>query len=116
MLIPWGNCELALSSFKSYPLCTLVLDFVEDTINRLEGRGGGDTGGLTWGRNGPPSPISASSSSSNGELAKGSGVGARPCSVSIGGCNRCCLTGAAPAAPGVTEEILPAAGSWEGET
>lgn len=85
-------------------------------IGRLDGRGGGDAEDLTCGRIGPPSPISVSSSSSKGELAKGSGVGARSRSVRIGDCSRCCLTGVVPVAPGVTEGFLPAAGSWEGET
>ena len=68
---------------------------------------------MAWGRNGPPSPISASSSSSNGELANGSGVGGRSRSVTIGVCSRCCLTGVVLVVPGVIEGILPAAGSWE---
>ena len=91
-----------------------MTDFVGGVTGRVEGRGGGGAGDLALGRNGPPSPISASSSSSNGESANGSGVGARSRSV-IGDCNRCCLTGVTRVAPGVKEEILPAAGGWEGE-
>ena len=100
MLTPPGKSELASSSSKSYPFWTFALDLVGDVTGRVEGRGGGGTEDLVWGRNGPPMPFSVSSSSSNGELANGSGVGARSRSVTIGVCNRCCLTGVAPDAPG----------------
>ena len=102
VLIPPRGCGLALSS-KSYPFCALALDFVWDVNDRVDGSGGGGACNLTWGRKGPPGPMSISSSSSNGEPANGSGVGARSRSV-IGDCNRCCRTG-----------VVPAAGSLEGD-
>jgi hypothetical protein len=46
VLVPPGSCELESSS-KSYPFCTLALDFVGDVTDRVEGSGGGGAGELT---------------------------------------------------------------------